>query len=340
MFRTRPEEPSASRSSALLASLAAPLDVFAQAWVPAKGEGAVAIAFQSTNVKKHLATTTPVDAGPIDSQVLLTDVTYGLTDKIAVDFSLPLVTSKYTGNRPHAGTNIDDGKLSQQLHRCPLLDALQPHARQRRDYAVHRHGRAQSQLRVLWRTRRRGSSCVSSRSGCMRRSSSIAAFPGCSSPAATATGSWKRCWTSRTTGARRTSRWATSSRSRSAPSRWPTGSSRTAASISSRQRPCRAAGGVRFNHDQIERVNTSILALGRPTRSATARRVRIVLASGGRPQRARAEPRDHRRRELELQAQPGGVGCHRGQPRRAHPTRSRPSGKGRSSSASVRNPGS
>ncbi len=31
------------------------LEAFAQAWVPAKGEGAVAIAFQSLNVKKHLA---------------------------------------------------------------------------------------------------------------------------------------------------------------------------------------------------------------------------------------------------------------------------------------------
>ena len=84
-------------------------DVFAQAWVPAKGEGAVAVAFQSINVKKHLATTTPVDAGPIQTNVLLTDVTYGLTDKIAVDLALPLVTSKYTGDRPHAGTDIDDG---------------------------------------------------------------------------------------------------------------------------------------------------------------------------------------------------------------------------------------
>ena len=56
-----------------------------------------------------MPTSTPVDAGAINTNVLLADVTYGLTDKIAVDLALPLVTSKYTGNRPHAGTNIDDG---------------------------------------------------------------------------------------------------------------------------------------------------------------------------------------------------------------------------------------
>jgi hypothetical protein len=96
----------------LAALLCAPMlagEVFAQAWVPAKGEGAVAVAFQSINVKKHLAGTTPVDAGPIQTNVLLTDVTYGVTDKIAVDLALPLVMSKYTGERPHPGTDIDDG---------------------------------------------------------------------------------------------------------------------------------------------------------------------------------------------------------------------------------------
>ena len=61
----------------------------------------MAIAFQSINVKKHLAGTTPVDAGPIQTNVLLTDVTYGVTDKIAVDLALPLVMSRYTGERPH-----------------------------------------------------------------------------------------------------------------------------------------------------------------------------------------------------------------------------------------------
>jgi hypothetical protein len=94
---------------ALLGVLAYPLELFAQAWLPAKGEGSVAVAFQSTNVKKHLATRTAVGAGEIDSVTLMADVTYGLTDKIAVDFALPFVMSKYVGPTPHPGTNIDDG---------------------------------------------------------------------------------------------------------------------------------------------------------------------------------------------------------------------------------------
>jgi hypothetical protein len=81
----------------------------AQAWVPSQGEGTVAVAFQSMNVKYHLAATTRVDAGTINTNVLLADMSYGLTDKIAVDLAMPFVSSKYNGSRPHPGTNIDDG---------------------------------------------------------------------------------------------------------------------------------------------------------------------------------------------------------------------------------------
>lgn len=89
--------------------VAVPLDAPAQAWVPAQGEGAVSVAFQSINVKKHIVTTTWRDAGHIDTNVLLADVTYGVTDKIAVDLALPFVVAKYTGDTPHPGTDIDDG---------------------------------------------------------------------------------------------------------------------------------------------------------------------------------------------------------------------------------------
>jgi hypothetical protein len=82
---------------------------FAQAWVPARGEGTVSIAFQTMNVEKHLAGTVEKSAGKIDTDVVLTDFTLGLTNKIAVDVALPVVTSKYTGPTPHPGTDIDDG---------------------------------------------------------------------------------------------------------------------------------------------------------------------------------------------------------------------------------------
>jgi hypothetical protein len=82
---------------------------FAQAWVPARGEGTVSVAFQTMNVEKHLAGTVEKSAGTIDTDVILTDFTLGLTNKIAVDVALPVVTSKYTGPAAHPNTNIDDG---------------------------------------------------------------------------------------------------------------------------------------------------------------------------------------------------------------------------------------
>ena len=88
---------------------------FAQAWVPAQGEGAVAISVQELNVKKHLSGTIVRDSGHINTVVLLTDVTYGLTDKMAVDLAIPFVSSTYAGNRPHPGTDIDNGKFHSSL---------------------------------------------------------------------------------------------------------------------------------------------------------------------------------------------------------------------------------
>ena len=81
----------------------------AQAWVSPKGEGTVSVAVQSMNVQNHLAGTTPLNAGAIDTMVVLTDSSYGLTDKISLDFAIPFVSSKYTGTSPHPGSNTDDG---------------------------------------------------------------------------------------------------------------------------------------------------------------------------------------------------------------------------------------
>jgi hypothetical protein len=93
-----------------LAAIALPLEARAQAWTPAKGEGAVAVVYQDQNVKKHLAGTIRADAGQIDTSVLVTDFSYGLTDKIAVDLALPFVMAKYTGQAAHPGTDIDNGR--------------------------------------------------------------------------------------------------------------------------------------------------------------------------------------------------------------------------------------
>ena len=87
----------------------------AQAFVPAKGEGAVAFLFQDQFFRYHFAAREPVDAGKIYSRTMLFDVTYGVTDKVAVTIGLPLMATRYSGPSPHplpdfSGPNpIDDG---------------------------------------------------------------------------------------------------------------------------------------------------------------------------------------------------------------------------------------
>jgi hypothetical protein len=91
--------------------LIAPIDVSGQAWTAPKGEGAVTVAYQNTQVENHLSATTPVAVGTIDSHVMLVDVTYGLTDRIGVDFSVPFVSSRYRGPVPHPGSAYDNGSF-------------------------------------------------------------------------------------------------------------------------------------------------------------------------------------------------------------------------------------
>jgi hypothetical protein len=87
----------------------------AQAFVPAQGEGAVSLLFQDQFFKYHLTPTQQVDIGHIYADTLLLDLTYGLTDKVAVNISLPWVATRYNGTAPHpladfSGPNpVDDG---------------------------------------------------------------------------------------------------------------------------------------------------------------------------------------------------------------------------------------
>jgi hypothetical protein len=79
----------------------------AQAWLPAKGEGAVSVVYQDLFDKYHH---TPgigkVDAGPTTSRSMLIDVTYGVTDKLAISFGVPWVAAKYVGTAPHPLTDL------------------------------------------------------------------------------------------------------------------------------------------------------------------------------------------------------------------------------------------
>jgi hypothetical protein len=57
----------------------------------------------------HYLPTERHDVGTIDSNVFLLDTTYGITDRMAVSVSLPLIMSRYTGDHPHPATVMDDG---------------------------------------------------------------------------------------------------------------------------------------------------------------------------------------------------------------------------------------
>ena len=99
----------AARALFLSALFVCPSIVFAQAWVPEKGEGTETFSFQHNFVKDHLGSGGErVDRGHIRSFVLFQDLEYGITDKLALDVSLPFVLSKYNGSRPHQ-LPVDNG---------------------------------------------------------------------------------------------------------------------------------------------------------------------------------------------------------------------------------------
>src|ERR1700694_4766022 len=76
--------------------LALLITVFAQAWVPEKGEGTLTFTYQKTDVRYHYTSTgTKRDQGQIHSHATVMALEYGLTDKLALDLDLAFVASKW-----------------------------------------------------------------------------------------------------------------------------------------------------------------------------------------------------------------------------------------------------
>jgi hypothetical protein len=94
---------------AALALSAAAAPAHAQAWLPAKGEGTVSVLVANTLSRDHFLPDERYDFGHIDANTVMFDVTYGLSDRVAVTVGLPVVTSRYRGTFPHRPVTLDDG---------------------------------------------------------------------------------------------------------------------------------------------------------------------------------------------------------------------------------------
>ena len=94
--------------------LAAAGTASAQAWLPPKGEAAFSLGW-SRNWADHHIDYTGADLSPGDMiwHNAVTDLGYGVTDRLAVRVNIPFVTSKYVGTRPHPARPgrppLDDG---------------------------------------------------------------------------------------------------------------------------------------------------------------------------------------------------------------------------------------
>ncbi|HSB28580.1 MAG TPA: hypothetical protein VLE19_12025 [Pyrinomonadaceae bacterium] len=70
----------------------------AQAWLPLRGEGQVTTTYENIYVRDHYDYTGKrFDAGPIRTNTVITDLEYGITNKLTFDSEITHVTSKYEG---------------------------------------------------------------------------------------------------------------------------------------------------------------------------------------------------------------------------------------------------
>lgn len=107
-------------AGACFAQLALAPSTSAQAWLPPAREGNVTLGYQNVMAHGHLLPTGGRAAGApgedaVRSHALTADLEYGLTDRVALNLSLPFVGATYEGAVPHPigvhgqPTAIDDG---------------------------------------------------------------------------------------------------------------------------------------------------------------------------------------------------------------------------------------
>ena len=67
----------------------------------------MSVVYSSSASDKHYLPTVRYDIGHVDSHALLGEITYGLTDRLAVSAGLPMVVARYRGTYPHQINNPD-----------------------------------------------------------------------------------------------------------------------------------------------------------------------------------------------------------------------------------------
>ncbi len=86
----------------------------AQAWLPPSGEAWISLGYGNIFSKNHYTGVVNYsgeeDVGHIRSQSVGMTLGYAVTNRLAVDVSLPFVISKYYGPTAHPGSDADDGR--------------------------------------------------------------------------------------------------------------------------------------------------------------------------------------------------------------------------------------
>lgn len=78
----------------------------AQAFVPPAGQGNITVAYQNLFARGHLdldgdRMSGPAGSDPVQAHAFTFETEFGLTDRLAVNASIPFIRSKYGGSTPH-----------------------------------------------------------------------------------------------------------------------------------------------------------------------------------------------------------------------------------------------
>ncbi|MBI4477666.1 MAG: hypothetical protein HY654_10860 [Acidobacteria bacterium] len=94
--------PAATLALVALGVGALPGRTLAQAWLPSPGEGTLTITYQNTLARGELTTDGRLlGDDTVRAHGLVPEVEWGLTNRLALNLTLPFITARYRGDHPH-----------------------------------------------------------------------------------------------------------------------------------------------------------------------------------------------------------------------------------------------